>query len=131
VILADSSAWIEYLRRTGSTAHIRVRELIEKTDDLATTEVVVMEVLAGARGDRHLADLDRMLKRCEFIALHGLDDFEHAADLYRTCRRNGETIRKMTDCIVASVAIRTGMPVLHADRDFEVLARHTPLVLDA
>jgi len=54
-------------------------------------------------------------------------DYDQAAALFRTCRRNGETVRKLIDCLIASVAIRSNAPVLHADADFAVLARHTAL----
>jgi hypothetical protein len=47
--------------------------------------------------------------------------------MYRICRRNGETVRKLIDCLIASITIRTGLSILHADADFEVLARHTDL----
>ena len=54
-------------------------------------------------------------------------DYEEAAVLYRTCRRRGETVRKLIDCLIAATAMRAAIPILHADNDFEVLARHTPL----
>ena len=57
-------------------------------------------------------------------------DYEAAAALYRRCRRQGETVRKLLDCLIAAVAIRAGTPILHNDRDFDVLARHTELQLD-
>lgn len=60
-----------------------------------------------------------------------MDDFERASGLYRKCRGKGETVRSMLDCLLAAVAIREGVPLLHNDRDFEVLARHTPLELVA
>jgi hypothetical protein len=47
--------------------------------------------------------------------------------MYRICRRNGETVRKLIDCLIASITIRAGLSILHADADFEVLARHTDL----
>ncbi|MGH2792917.1 MAG: hypothetical protein ACRDKG_01300 [Actinomycetota bacterium] len=59
--------------------------------------------------------------------LEGLADFEHAAFLYQSCRRAGETIDLMTQCLIAVPAIRAGAEVLHNDRDFDVIARHTPL----
>jgi len=55
---------------------------------------------------------------------------ETAAALYRACRRAGETIRKITDCLVAVPAIEAGATLIQADRDFEILARHTPLRLE-
>lgn len=85
-----------------------------------------MEVLAGARDDSHLSSLRRLLARAETIPTL-TTDYEGAAALYRRCRRRGETVRKLVDCLIAASAIREGVPVLHSDTDFEVLARHTDL----
>jgi predicted nucleic acid-binding protein len=127
VILADTSAWVEYLRATGSPAHLRLRDLVADESELVTTEVVTMELLAGAAGDAEVARLRRLLGRFELLGLEGLADYEAAADLYRRCRARGETIRKLTDCLIAVVAIRHGAAVLHRDQDFDVIARHTAL----
>lgn len=54
-------------------------------------------------------------------------DFDVAAELYRRCRSAGETIRNFIDCLVAAVAIRADVPLLHNDVDFTALARHTEL----
>jgi predicted nucleic acid-binding protein len=101
--------------------------LIETSDLLRTTEVVVMEVLAGTGNEREYSDTSRLLARFELLPVEGLGDFLEAVALYRACRRGGETIRKMNDCLIAAVAIRTGAQVLHQDRDFEALARHSAL----
>jgi predicted nucleic acid-binding protein len=127
VILVDTSAWIEYLRATGSRVHRRMRALLESDERLASTDVVVMEVLAGARDDSQLHRLRRLLFGCEFLPLAGLSDYEDAAALYRQCRRAGKTPRSVTDCLIAVVAIRTGAELLHADRDFDTIAGHAPL----
>jgi len=127
VILVDTSAWVEFLRSTGSPVHRYLHELINGDTALATTEVVVMEVLAGARDDDHLRRLRRLLLRCELIPLKGLRDYEAAAALYRDCRRQGRTIRRLADCLIAVAAIGRGTSVLHADGDFETLARYSPL----
>jgi len=87
----------------------------------------MMEVLAGARDDVHLQKLRRLLRHCQLFPLRGLDDYETAARLYRECGRRGETIRKLADCLVAVSAITAGVPVLHLDRDFDILARHSGL----
>ena len=57
-------------------------------------------------------------------------DYYDAAALYRRCRRQGETVRKLADCLIAAVAIRAEIPILHNDRDFDTLARHTELQVD-
>jgi predicted nucleic acid-binding protein len=129
VILADTSAWVEYLRATGSQAHTTMRRLIAEERELVTTDVVVMEILAGARTEQRLAQLRRLLNRFDLLPVTGLADFEAAAGIYRRCRLRGETVRKLTDCLIAAVALRTGADLLHRDRDFEVIARHLPLRL--
>ncbi len=86
-----------------------------------------MELLAGARDDEHEAQLRRLLARCEHLPVEGLADYEAAAALYRSCRRAGESVRALTDCLIAVVALRAQAPVLHDDRDFDVLAWHCGL----
>ena len=127
MILADTSAWVEYLRATGSLVHRRLRELIDGDAALATTEVVHLELLAGAANAEHAAQLRRLLGRFELLPLAGLADYEAAADLYRRCRAGGETVRKLEDCLIAVVALRHGATLLHRDHDFEVIARHAPV----
>lgn len=124
VILVDTSAWVEFLRDTGSPVCQRVDDLLD--DDIATCHPVRMEVLAGARDEVHLGDLRRLLARASLLPTRATD-YEQAAGLYRICRRGGETVRRLIDCLIAATAIRAGVPVLHADADFEALARQTAL----
>lgn len=128
MILVDSSAWIEFLRATGSDAHLRLRELLG-SPSLAVTDVVLMEILAGGRDPAERRRLRALLSHAAFLPTSGPLDFESAAEAYAACRRGGETVRSLIGCLVAAVAIRTDSTLLHADADFEVLARHTPLRL--
>ena len=127
MILVDSSAWVEFLRDTDSAVCRRVDELLGQ--ELATCDPIRMEILAGARNENHLSGLRRLLARAFSVAAEPID-YEEAAALYRRCRRGGETARKLVDCLIAAIAIRANFPVLHADGDFDVLARHTALRVD-
>jgi predicted nucleic acid-binding protein len=129
VILVDSSAWIEFQRATGSATHLRLRAAIETDEQLATTGLVILELLAGARDERQARDLRRLLDRCTFLALEEPSDHEAAAALYRACRRGGKTIRRLPDCLIAAVAIRTDVEMLHQDSDFDAIAMHSPLTM--
>lgn len=126
MILVDTSAWVEFLHDTGSPACVRVDELL--ADQVATCHPVRMEVLAGARDERHLHDLRGLLARASVLPTLPVD-YEEAAALYRICRRSGETVRKLIDCLIAAQAIRAHVPLLHADTDFDALARHTRLLI--
>ncbi|HKZ12952.1 MAG TPA: PIN domain nuclease [Solirubrobacterales bacterium] len=129
MILLDSSAWVEFLRATGSPAHLRVRSGLVDEADLACTDVVVMEILAGARDGADRDQLRRLLYGLRFLPVEGPADYEAAAELYRACRRAGETPRKLTDCLIAAVAIRNDAELLCQDADFLTIARHAPLRL--
>ena len=124
MILVDTSAWVEFLRDTGSPACVRVGRLLGT--DLATCDAVRMELLAGARNERHRRDLRSLIARAALVPLQPID-FDQAAALYRQCRRRGETVRVLMDCLIGALAIRADLPVLHCDGDFDALARHTPL----
>ena len=128
MILADTSAWIEYLRKTGSPVNRRLVEAIDEDEQLAVTEVMVMELLAGATDDARRDALRRLLYRFELVPVGGIATYEDAAELYRRCRRGGETPRRMIDCLIAAVAMRAGAELLHSAEDFEVIARHSGLV---
>lgn len=129
MILVDSSAWVEFLRATGSDAHLRLRSLLQGEAPLACTDVIVMEILAGARDGTDRERLRRLLHGLEFLAVDGPADYEQAAELYRLCRAGGETPRKLTDCLIAAVAIRNDAELLCEDSDFFAIARFAPLRL--
>ena len=126
MILVDTSAWIEFLRDTGSEVCIAVDRLLDA--DLAICDAVSMEVLAGARDERHLIQLRGLLARATMLPTTPAA-YEVAASMYRSCRTRGETVRKLIDCLIGAAAVRTGTEVLHADTDFAALARHTDLTL--
>lgn len=127
VILIDSSAWIEFLRDTDSRVCNRVDEVL--AEEVAVCDPIRMEVLAGARDEEHLHQLRRLLARATVLPM-GSGDYEQAASIYRHCYRKGETVRKLMDCLIAAVAIKAAVAILHRDSDFDVIARHTALEVD-
>ena len=130
MILADTSAWVEYDRATGSKADQRVAELIAADGPLMFTEPVLMEVLAGARSDAREVDLRCMLLRFGLAHFDAVTDFDGATRIYRRCRQAGVTPRGMVDCMIASVALRNGATLLAADVDFSRVATVVGIHLD-
>lgn len=124
--LIDTSAWIEYLR-DGHQATADEVERLMVNGHAEITEPVVQEVLQGGRSERHVEQLKGTLWRARLLPVIG-HDFTEAAFLYRLCRANGVTIRSSVDCLIAAVSIRSDVSVLYYDRDFDSLARYTPLV---
>lgn len=122
MILADTSAWIEYDRSSGSTVDQRMTELIAAEASLAVTEPVMMEVLAGARDQSREGALRRLLFRFDLLHFDALADFDAATRIYRRCRQNGVTPRGMLDCMIAAVAWRHDATVLAHDVDLDRIA---------
>jgi predicted nucleic acid-binding protein len=129
-VLVDTSAWIEYLRGTDSPYTTYVREAIRADTPLAWTEPILYELTAGARSPRRGDDLRALLLRGPILAVDGLQDWEVAAQLYRSARARGLTVRSSIDCLIAAVALRTANPVLARDRDFEALAQVSDLAIE-
>ena len=130
MILADTSAWVEFDRATGSAVDQRLTTLIAADGPVAVTESVIMEVLAGSRSDRRESDLRRLLLRFELLPFDVVADFDGAARLYRRCRRAGVTPRGMAACMIAAVALRRGATLLSHDADMDRLAEVTGIALD-
>jgi predicted nucleic acid-binding protein len=130
VILADTSAWVEYDRATDSAVDRRLSELITSDGPVATTEPVVMEMLAGARDDRREADLRRLLLRFQLLSFDAVADFEGAVRIYRRCRAAGVTPRGMVDCMIAAVAWRRAATLLAHDADLDRVAGVIGIELD-
>jgi predicted nucleic acid-binding protein len=130
VILADTSAWVEYLRSTGSAVDRRVLDLIDRDGPLTVTEPVVMEVAAGARTDRRERELRRFLSRFQLLRFDPVIDFDGAARIYRSCRLNGVTPRAFVDCMIASVAARHDATLLAVDGDLLRIADVVGIAID-
>ena len=130
MILADTSAWVEYDRATGSAVDRRLTTLITEDGPVVVTEPVIMEVVAGARSDAHADQLRRLMLRGGLLPFDAPSDFDAAALIYRRCRQVGITPRGMIDCMIAAVAWRRGAALLCRDVDLERVADVIGVQLD-
>ena len=127
LILVDSSVWVEFLRRTDTTARWELRRLLsEQPQTVAICAPVLMELrLTG--DDLARRKIDRTLSGLPAITLDADADFELAADIYRAVRRGGHTVRSMIDCLIAAIAHRSGAELVHRDDvDMEHIAAVLP-----
>lgn len=127
MIVVDTSVWIDFFNGTAATHVDQLIELIEQNQPIALTDIVLTEILQGLRSEKEARSVEEHLLSFPILQLKNLEDFTLAAQLYRTARRAGITIRKTLDCLIAAPCIRTGAPLLHADSDFDRLAQCTPL----
>ena len=118
-MILDTSAWIEFLRVTGSRADLELRRAFKNASPVWIPEVVYREVLQAASNTQHFMRLHTALD--ELSLYTSPDPFELARSaslLYARCRWQGITIRSPNDCLIAACAIEADLPLLHADRDF-------------
>ena len=128
-MIVDTSAWVEYTRRTESPFDLFMDAAIRADQPIATPAAVVMELLSGSHSEAMASKLLKLLNRFEILEPDSLGVYLEAARIYRICRRAGFTIRSMIDCLVAATALGKGRPLLARNRDFAVIARHTELEL--
>jgi predicted nucleic acid-binding protein len=126
VVLVDTSVWVEVFRKP---ARLRLDDVVE-FDEVVTCLPVIQEVLQGFRDERAY-QLARAAMRALSIVEAPLraSVFDDAVELYRGARRAGLTVRSGVDCLIAACAIRNGLTVLHCDRDYDLLARVSPLAV--
>ena len=120
MILADTSAWIDFLR--GTERGRILADLLRAGSPVACSEPVLMEVLAGARTPAEYAQVRATLTGVAWLGVDPAGDFEAAARIYGMSRSIGITPRGLIDCLIVAIALRTGASVLTADRDVRRLA---------
>jgi predicted nucleic acid-binding protein len=129
MLLVDTSVWIDYLRAAETPARRNLRRQLDAEDPgVVIAEPVAMELLAGPTSERVAADITRLVNGLPMIPMDVQLDFRSAASIFRACRRSGRTVRSLSDCLIAAVAIRAGVTLAHKDADFDTIALVTPLV---
>ena len=124
--LIDTSVWIDFFNGTNNTQVVTLEKLL-LNGDACTCPVVLMEVLQGIRSDKICQNTEKLLSSLALYEIN-TEHYLEAAQLFRCLRKQGLTIRKSLDCLIATVAIQNQLPILHRDRDFTAIARHTKLV---
>lgn len=105
--------------------------LIEDGQPIVLTDIIFTEILQGFASETDAARVEGHLRGFPILRLQSIDDYALAAELYRTARRASVTVRKTLDCLIAAVCVRSDVPILHADRDFDLLAGCTALRIHA
>ena len=126
-VLIDTSAWVEFLRASGSPTDSLVTEIVGE-HSYAVTDVVMAELLIGARSESIARRVRAIVDSGRFFPVRPLFDFETASDVGLACRSAGLSVG-LPDCLIAAVAINNDLELLAADRDFEGIAELTSLRL--
>jgi predicted nucleic acid-binding protein len=126
VILVDSSVWIAQLKGQSTPATVALEKAAAR-EPLLVGDLILLEVLQGARNEAHAARIERALRRYAVVPLLGADLAPKAARNYRRLRELGITIRKTADIIIGTFCIEHRHVLLHDDRDFAPMQTHLGL----
>lgn len=126
MILVDSSVWIAHLRghRTAAVAKL---EAAAASEPLLIGDLILLEVLQGARDETHAGRIEQALRQYALVPLLSASMAPLAARNYRKLRDLGVTIRKTADIIIGTYCIEHRHTLLHDDRDFAPMAQHLGL----
>jgi predicted nucleic acid-binding protein len=127
VIVVDTTVWIDFFNGTGTPKDHHLQQLITAGRSLAHTDLIFCEILQGIREDVAFERTRGLLLLYPILRIERLATFEHAAQIYRTCRRRGLTVRKTIDCLIAALCIDEDVELFHKDSDFDAIARVAPL----
>ena len=128
MILVDSSVWIAHLRghRTAAVAKL---EIAASREPLLIGDLILLEVLQGARDEAHAERIERGLRQYPLVPLLDGNLAPRAARNYRKLRALGVTILKTADIVIGTFCIEHRHVLLHDDRDFAPLEKHLGLMV--
>lgn len=123
MVLVDTSIIIDFINKNKYKENITT--LLSKKE-FSTTEIIIMEVLQGIKDDNTFEKIKSFLESLPLVEVK-YSDFTKAVDIYRTCRKQGITIRKSIDCIIAAVVINNDLELFSNDKDFDNIGKHFEL----
>ena len=129
MIVVDTTVWIDFFGGRGNVFDRHLAELVEEDAPVALVDIIYTEVLQGIRDEQIYQRTRMSLRAYPILRPRGLETFETAANLYRTTRRRGLTVRRSVDCLIAAMCLESGAALYHNDRDFDALARVSDLMI--
>lgn len=127
MIVVDSSVWIANLRDLDTDCVRRLRAIDHAEEPVLVGDLILLEVLQGARDEQHAARIERSLRQFPIQPMLDADLAVRAAGNVRALRARGITARKTIDIIIGTFCIERGHRLLHDDRDFVPMAAHLGL----
>jgi predicted nucleic acid-binding protein len=118
VILVDSSVWIDYFNGIETLATKKLDGLLG-VQPVCTGDLILAEVLQGFRQDQDYQAAKTLLCSLPVHAMLGAAMSLKSAENFRKLRKQGITIRKTIDTMIATYCIENELSLLHSDKDFQ------------
>ena len=126
MIVVDSSVWIDFFNGVSTPEVERLDGWLGVTP-LAIGDLILVEVMQGFRSERDVATARQLLRSLALLPMLGGSNAWKAAENCRTLRRQGISLRKTIDGIIATACIEANLPLLFSDRNFQPYVEHLGL----
>jgi len=126
-LIFDTSIWIDFLKNRVTPEADLLTSYIEHDDQVLLIPTILQEVLQGIREDKQYVHIKEIFSYFTVLQISPVQAAIGAAELYRGLRKKGLTIRKSNDCLIAFYAIEFSTPLVHSDKDFELISKHSKL----
>ncbi|POZ53233.1 Ribonuclease VapC11 [Methylovulum psychrotolerans] len=117
MIMVDSSVWVDYFNGTDTLA-VKKLDTLLGVQPICIGDLILAEVLQGFRHDRDYQTAKSLLGSLPIHSLLGVNMALKSAENFRKLRKQGITVRKTVDTIIATYCIENSLPLLHSDKDF-------------
>lgn len=126
-ILFDTSVWIDFLNKKSTPEADLLVHYIEEDKLVLLTPTIFKEILQGIRDDFKYLQIKEMLTYFTILELPPILAVVGAADLYRSLRKKGATVRESNDFLIAYYALEFSCSMVHTDADFDLISKHVGL----
>lgn len=126
-LIFDTSVWVDFLNKKHTPSTDLLEAYILEDAEIFITPTILQEILQGIRDDNKYEHIKETLSYFRLLEIPGYQAAIGAAELFRSLRKRGVTIRKSNDCLIAYYAIWYAVPLVHADRDFDLMVGHSEL----
>ncbi len=127
MIVVDTSVWIDFFNAARTPEDLHLQHLIIEERSIGLTDLIFCEILQGIKEEAEVTRTRKLLFHYPILRMASLITFENGANIYRSCRKRGLTIRKTIDCLIAAVCLANDVALFHKDADFTLIAQVFPL----
>ncbi|MCB0551478.1 MAG: PIN domain nuclease [Phaeodactylibacter sp.] len=121
-VLVDTSVWVQFFNGIESPQVEYLKQGIQEDHPLYLCPIIIQEILQGIRSDQDYENVKDSILAFPILDWDPIEASIATAQLYRSLRKKGVTIRKSNDCLIGAFAQKFDLAVLHEDRDFSIMA---------
>ncbi|MBC8526861.1 MAG: PIN domain-containing protein [Candidatus Cloacimonetes bacterium] len=123
MVVVDTSVWVDYFKNKENSKTKLLEKILSSNKQIVLPGIIYVEILQGIKTDKKFNGAKEILDDFIFFPMDNKETYLKSIEIYRTCRKNGTTIRKTVDCLIASVVLENNFEFLHNDKDFDSISK--------